>query len=984
LWVFKRKDYKSDVFKKGIAVLWTKNVARSLDRQVYIQELSNLAMRRITLLAYIILFPLFVIGQSASFTFQSSNGLFCNPATISFTQTCTGNPLGFNWSFGNGQFSSDANPATVFATAGTYTVKLVAIFDAEVIETSQTIVVNASITGSLTATRNYICTAGNIDFTAITSGSIATYEWDFGDGTALTTTTNASISHSYSSFGVFNAVVKAIDLGGCFVNCPYTITVQKAPIVGTISPINGCIPALVNFGNIVTLPIGDAVTNYEWNFGDGSPLSNTVSGTNTHSYAAVGTYNPSVSITTNEGCTNTFNFQAISFGTPPTNHVAFSDKITYCGSETPIFIAKAINANSYIWNYGDGITETVLDTITQHKYATLGLKTVTVTPYFNGCAGTAISFQITITGVIASYTYNNTCASKRTFTFINNTQGNQSTVLWNFGDGTPTASTTNATHTYPLTGSFITSLTVTDNITGCVDVFSASIYTATPSLTNPDTSICKNSATTFSIQNNYANNAAVYNWFVVGLPLVSNSIKPYTTNAPILGNFSSNYVVINNGAQYCTDTIKLNHNMLVRGPNLSFTADANICTKSAYNIINTSSAFVPTDSVVLWSWNYGIVPKSDTIFQPKPYAYPGPGLYFIKLIARDKTGCIDSLQKQVNVKPIPFLRIFPRNDTLCFGQSDTIIAFHSDTLSWMPLGALSCANCDTVIANPTITTLFYATANNSFNCKIVDSTLFTVFTPFTATPAASPVYVCALDSVRISANPPNKRIVWSPLINISDSTSYNPIVSPPSATTYMATLTDSVGCFSSTTKVDVIVKSLPIVNAGPDKVYPYNTAFTISPTYSSNIVSYDWAPAPTLSCSNCGTPSGVALESKTYTIKVKSDSGCVAKDDITIYVECAYANLFMPTAFSPNRDGKNDIYYPITRGIRVINRFSVFNRVGQMLFDSKNFIPNNKKIGWDGRYKGLDQSGEAYVFILEAVCDLGETIVKKGSFLLLR
>jgi hypothetical protein len=58
--------------------------------------------------------------------------------------------------------------------------------------------------------------------------------------------------------------------------------------------------------------------------------------------------------------------------------------------------------------------------------------------------------------------------------------------------------------------------------------------------------------------------------------------------------------------------------------------------------------------------------------------------------------------------------------------------------------------------------------------------------------------------------------------------------------------------------------------------------------------------------------------------------------------------------------------------------------VGQMLFDSKNFIPNNKKIGWDGRYKGLDQSGEAYVFILEAVCDLGETIVKKGSFLLLR
>ncbi len=941
-------------------------------------------MRRITFLFYITVFPLFVVGQSASFTFQPSNGIFCNPATISFTQTCTGNPIGFNWSFGNGQFSSDANPIIVFATAGTYTVKLVAVFDAQVIETEQTIAVNASITGSLTATRNYICAPGNIDFTTTTTGNIASYEWDFGDGSALITTTNPTISHSYSSFAVFNATVKATDMAGCFVNCPYTITVQKAPIAGTISPINGCIPALVSLASVVTLPLGDVVTNYEWNFGDGSLPSNTANGTNTNSYTATGTYSPSLNITTNEGCTNTFNFQAISFGIPPTNHVAFSDKAIYCGSETPIFIAKATSANSYTWSYGDGVIETVTDTVTQHKYATLGVKTVIVTPYFNGCAGTAISFQITITGVIASYTYSNNCASKSTFAFINTSQGNQSTVLWNFGDGTPTASSTNVTHTYPSTGSFVTSLTVTDNVTGCIDVFSATVYTATPSLINPDTSICRNRSTTFSIQNNYANNAAIYNWFVVGLPLVSNSIKPYTVAASILGNFSNNYVVINNGVQYCVDTIKLNHNMLVRGPNLSFTSDASICTKSLFNIINTSSAFVPADSVVLWSWNYGITSKNDTIFQPKPYAYSGPGVYFIKLIARDKNGCIDSLQKQVNVKPIPFLRIFPRNDTLCFGQTDTIIAFHSDTLSWMPVGALSCATCDTVIANPSVTTLFYATANNSFNCKIVDSALFTVFTPFTATATISPVYVCALDTVRIGANPPNKRIIWSPSTNISDSTSYNPIVSPPNSTSYTATLTDSVGCFSSNTRVDVVVKSLPVVNAGPDKVYPYNTAFTISPTYSSNIVSYGWTPAPTLSCSNCTAPSGVALESKTYTVNVKSDSGCVAKDDITIYVECAYANLFMPTAFSPNRDGKNDIYYPMTRGIRIINRFSVFNRFGQMLFDSKNIKPNEKQFGWDGKYKGLDQAGEAYVFVLEAVCDLGETIAKKGSFLLLR
>ena len=92
----------------------------------------------------------------------------------------------------------------------------------------------------------------------------------------------------------------------------------------------------------------------------------------------------------------------------------------------------------------------------------------------------------------------------------------------------------------------------------------------------------------------------------------------------------------------------------------------------------------------------------------------------------------------------------------------------------------------------------------------------------------------------------------------------------------------------------------------------------------------------------------------------------------------------MPSAFTPNRDGLNDFYYPLTRGIKTIKRFAIFNRYGQQLFEAKNFTPNERSIGWNGKLNGIDQSPGSYVFMLEAICDLGGIISKKDSFLLLK
>ena len=940
-------------------------------------------MPKLYIFIYLLSFSYFSKGQTIDFTYRSDNGSFCSPVTVHFTQTATGNPTGFIWTFGNGEGSTAANPSVVYTTPGTYTAKLVAVYNALAVEISKTIIINAGITASVSADKNYICTAGIVNFTASSNGNISTYEWDFGDGTPTSSTSTSTTSHNFSLIGNYTVRVKLTDVSGCVATSMVDVIYKNPAVAVSVSPIEGCTPAVVNFTAVPEIPPGSKVTNYAWNFGDGSPVVSTASANISHTYTTVGSFSPSVNFITSEGCFNSHNVDSIKFGTPPTNLMASSDKATYCGSETPVFVAKATNANKYLWDFGDGSTATVTDTTTTHSYSSLGTKTVTVTPYFNGCIGAAASFQLEIIGVIASFDYANSCTNRNSFIFNNTSQGNISSYTWYFGDGSPPQTTRNTAHSYN-PGSFVTSLSIADSVTGCSYISSVNIYAGKSVLTNPDTSICRYTNTIFTITNDQNNSAATFTWNVVGLTSGPSPDKTLSIDASILGNYSANNVVINNGASYCPDTVYLNKNILVRGPNLGFSAASTICQNSSYSVTNTSSAFVPSDSVLLYHWNFGITNTNDTSYQPAPIDFPGPGVYNTKLVARDNKGCVDSLSKPVVVNPIPFVQIIPRNDSLCFGTQDTLIAYHSDSLRWTSNGPLPCTTCDTSIINPAITTQYVATATNAFGCTVSDTAAITVFAPFPATPSSGSYIICAGERVTINAGPPGKRILWSPATGLSSPVNYNPVASPSSSTTYQATLTDSAGCFSSTTSINVIVKTLPNVDAGPDRIYPYNTPFTITPLYSKNVRSYLWSPAPTLSCSTCATPGGTALEAQAYIIKVKSDSGCVASDTIKILVECKYANLLLPSAFTPNRDLNNDLYYPLARGISTIKRFAIFNRYGQLIFEAKNFKPNDGAWGWDGKFKGQDQSPDAYVYFVEAVCDVGGTIVKKDSFLLLR
>src|SRR5665647_225416 len=265
---------------------------------------------------YFFSLPLFATSQTADFTFQSSNGLFCNPTTIRFTQNCTGNPVGFVWDFGNNTQGYSGDISATYTNAGIFTVKLIAIYDQTTVEVSKTIVINPAVTASISYDRNYICIPGTINFTAKSTGNIVNYAWDFGDlsGT-LNAVTNNTV-HNYASFGNYSVTLKATDTTGCVGLANTNIKVIKPPILATATPTSGCIPANVNFNANINIPVNDFISNYNWDFGDGSTVSSTTTNNVTHLYGAVGSYSPTLSIATNDGCTNTYNFPAVVYGTP--------------------------------------------------------------------------------------------------------------------------------------------------------------------------------------------------------------------------------------------------------------------------------------------------------------------------------------------------------------------------------------------------------------------------------------------------------------------------------------------------------------------------------------------------------------------------------------------------------------------------------------------------------------------------------------------
>jgi gliding motility-associated-like protein len=152
---------------------------------------------------------------------------------------------------------------------------------------------------------------------------------------------------------------------------------------------------------------------------------------------------------------------------------------------------------------------------------------------------------------------------------------------------------------------------------------------------------------------------------------------------------------------------------------------------------------------------------------------------------------------------------------------------------------------------------------------------------------------------------------------------------------------------------------------------------TFTPLQATGGNAYHWSPKTGLSCTNCPNPIAAPERTTTYYVNTKGDNGCTAMDSVTVLVDTDL-HIYIPNIFSPNGDGQNDVLYVMGKGIKTMH-FLIYNRWGEKVFETTDLSQ-----GWDGTYKGEILQPAVYVFMIDAILETGQRLVKKGDVTLIK
>jgi hypothetical protein len=141
---------------------------------------------------------------------------------------------------------------------------------------------------------------------------------------------------------------------------------------------------------------------------------------------------------------------------------------------------------------------------------------------------------------------------------------------------------------------------------------------------------------------------------------------------------------------------------------------------------------------------------------------------------------------------------------------------------------------------------------------------------------------------------------------------------------------------------------------------------------------YAWSPITGLSNASSISPNFNFTTATNYVIKITNDAGCIFNDSLNVLI-FDKADFFVPNAFSPNNDGRNDKLKIAAPGIESFQYFRIFNRWGNLVFET-----SNSSVFWDGTFKGMAQPAEVYSWFAEGISASGNKIQRNGQTLILR
>jgi len=450
------------------------------------------------------------------------------------------------------------------------------------------------------------------------------------------------------------------------------------------------------------------------------------------------------------------------------------------------------------------------------------------------------------------------------------------------------------------------------------------------------------------------------NWSAVSVNLdnmAGKTIRLFfkTADCTFRRHFGYAYIDVNSectdefvGAKYCPDDTAVN-----------VTAPYGYQNYTWYN--NTFSKVLGSDQTIR--------------FAPPP---PVGTTVAVEVVPYNGYGCLDTLYARL----IDTLTITANagRDTISCNLSPVVIGANSKpglVYSWTPTAGLSDPKISNPLATPDVTTSYVvATRHDGGGCLNTDTVVVKAsIIKDSLALIGKAVYCFGSGDSTILVVQPTESIQWFKdgiAINGADQSEFRVTKSG----TYFAILSNNDGCSVTTNSQAVIIDK-----ARPGITYPVQYAVIDLPT---NLEAREfgatalWSPANFLDNAASYTPTFRSSVDQLYTVEIKTTTGCVTVDTQMVKV-VTHADIYVPSAFTPNDDERNDILRPTLMGIKELHYFRVYNRWGQLMFETR-----TNYAGWDGKYKGAPQSTQVFVWIVEGVGVDGRLYTKKGTSTLIR